>query len=92
MEFKIEKERLFLENDSGRETAHVEFPKDENCVYQITHTFVDDSLRGHGVASDMMKLIAEEMRKRKSKAHPVCSFAQQFFEKNSSEYSDIISE
>lgn len=90
MNFKFEENRLYLENDGDRDVAEVDFFKDKNGVYEITKTFVDYALRGKGIACDMMKLLAEEMRKRGAKLRPVCSYAKQFFETNAQEYKDVL--
>lgn len=90
MKFKFERNRLYLENDSDRDIAEVEFSQDEDGVYEITRTFVDDALRGKGIAGNMMKLLAEEVRKRGAMLRPVCSYAVHFFEKHAEEYKDVV--
>ena len=47
MDFQHEKGRIFALDADGKLLAEVTFPA-ENGVATITHTFVDDSLRGQG--------------------------------------------
>jgi uncharacterized protein len=69
--------------------AEVTFPNvDENTV-DINHTFVDDSLRGQGVAGKLMEATALYLRSQGKKAVLTCSYAISWFEKHT-EYSDIL--
>ena len=45
---------IYLENEAGERIAEILFPEVEPKVYCIQRTFVDDSLRGQGVAGTMM--------------------------------------
>lgn len=49
MEFQHERERIFALDEQGKLVAEVTFPVSEG-VADIDHTFVDQSLRGQGVA------------------------------------------
>ena len=42
---------IYLENEAGERIAEILFPEVEPKVYCIQRTFVDDSLRGQGVAT-----------------------------------------
>jgi predicted GNAT family acetyltransferase len=69
--------------------AEVTFPNvDENTV-DINHTFVDDSLRGQGVAGKLMEATALYLRSQGKKAVLTCSYAISWFEKHK-EYQDIL--
>ena len=60
MDFQSETGRIFLEDEYGRLLAEVTFPSVSARVADIRHTFVDDSLRGQGVAG---RLMMEELPK-----------------------------
>ncbi len=45
---------IYLENEAGERIAEILFPEVEPKVYCIQRTFVDDSLRGQGVAGTLM--------------------------------------
>ncbi|RKD33554.1 GNAT family N-acetyltransferase [Lacrimispora algidixylanolytica] len=69
--------------------AEVTFPNvDENTV-DINHTFVDDSLRGQGVAGKLMEATALYLRSQGKTAVLTCSYAISWFEKHA-EYQDIL--
>ncbi|RGY96938.1 GNAT family N-acetyltransferase [Clostridium sp. AM58-1XD] len=77
-------------DDNHRLLAEVTFPDlDENSV-NINHTFVDDSLRGQGIAGQLMRETASQLRKQGKKAVPTCSYAVKWFGKYRDEYSDIL--
>lgn len=69
--------------------AEVTFPDIDQNTVNINHTFVDDSLRGQGIAGKMMEEVAEKLRSEKKKAVLTCSYAIRWFESHP-EYQDII--
>jgi len=90
MEFQYESNRIYLENEVGRLIAEVTFPAIKDQLVNIDHTFVDDSLRGQGIAGKLMEEVASKLSKENKKAILTCSYAVKWFEKNGV-YQDIIS-
>lgn len=88
MDFKYEANRIFLNNENNKMVAEVTFPNIRENVVNINHTFVDDSLRGQGVASNLLKALAEKLREDNLKAYPTCSYAVAWFQKNT-DYDDV---
>ena len=86
--FETETERVYALDDDGRLVAEVTFPLDAAGVAEINHTFVDESLRGQGVAGRMMQAVAQVLRDRGWKARPTCSYAAKWFEGHP-EYGDV---
>ena len=80
MDFIQESERIFARDGEGRLLAEVTFPVREG-VAEIDHTFVDPSLRGQGVAGQLLQAAAAALRERGLKARPVCSYAVRWFER-----------
>ena len=78
MEFQRETGRIYAEKD-GELIAEITFPE-EDGVAVIDHTFVDDSLRGQGVAGQLLRAVADTLRKEGRKAKPTCSYAIHWFE------------
>lgn len=80
-----------FDQESGKLLAEVTFPctKEDTNVVDINHTFVDDSLRGQGVAGKLMEAAAGQIRKDGKKAVLTCSYAVKWFEKHL-EYQDIV--
>jgi hypothetical protein len=77
--FQHEDNRIWLEDESGRVIASCDFPSEGGRLVNITHTFVDDSLRGHGIASRLMRETVETIRKSDRRALVTCSYAQSWF-------------
>jgi uncharacterized protein len=90
MEFKHENNRIYANNDDGKMVAEVTFPALNDNVVNIVHTFVDDSLRGQGIAGKLMEETVDQLRRTDKKAILTCSYAVKWFEKNT-EYADLIS-
>ena len=76
-------------NDQTKTLAEVDFPELEPGLVDINHTFVDDSLRGQGVAGKLMEAAAAHLRSEGKKAVLSCSYAVKWFEKHP-EYQDIL--
>ncbi|MGN0648955.1 MAG: GNAT family N-acetyltransferase [Oscillospiraceae bacterium] len=73
----------------GKILAEVDFPPRGGNIVEVTHTFVDDSLRGQGVAAELMRELAQDLRSSGRKAILTCSYAVKWFAKNT-EYSDVL--
>lgn len=80
MEFQKESNRIYSVNEGGNVIAEVTFPESESGVFCIDHTFVDDSLRGQGVAGKLVKMAVEEIQSRNGKVTASCSYAQHWLE------------
>ena len=78
MEFQHEKERIFALDESGKLIAEVTFPTMDG-VATIDHTFVDDSLRGPGVAGQLLRAATDHLRSDGVQIRPTCSYAVRWF-------------
>ena len=54
MDFLENDQKIWLEDESGKVTAYVEFPE-INGVGNVMHTVVDPSLRGQGLAASYFR-------------------------------------
>lgn len=88
MDYITEDNKIYV-CDDGKEIAVVTFPNINENTVEINHTFVDESLRGKGVAAKLLILACEKIRLQGYKAVPTCSYAVAFFEKYP-EYNDIL--
>lgn len=79
MEFRKESGRIFATDETGKLLAEVTFPEREG-VAVINHTFVDDSLRGQGVAGQLLRAVADALRQDGRKARATCSYAIRWFQ------------
>ena len=73
MEYITEKHRIFV-MDNGEEIGEVTFPERDG-VYVINHTYVDDRLRGQGIASELVRRAVEEIERRGGRVEATCSYA-----------------
>ena len=89
MDFIRQPGRIWLSDAGGRTIAEVLFPDEDGKTVNITHTFVDDSLRGQGVAGALMEAVAGQLRCEGKTAKLTCSYAAQWFQKHP-EYGDVV--
>jgi uncharacterized protein len=88
LDFIYEKNRIYVKNESGLVIAEVTFPDVNAHTVNIDHTFVDDSLRGQGIAEKLLEAAASTLRQQNRNAYPTCSYAVKWFEKHP-EYYDV---
>lgn len=75
MEFKREENRIYKTDDTGKVIAEVTFPETAEGVYTIDHTFVDNSLRGQGVAGQLVQAAVDEITAKGGRVEATCSYA-----------------
>ena len=83
MEFQREEGRIYA-MDGDHLLAEITFP-DRDGAADIDRTFVDDSLRGQGVAGQLMRAAVDQIRSEGKKARATCTYAQSWFEKHPEE-------
>ena len=88
MEFQHERERIFALDEQGKLVAEVTFPVSEG-VADIAHTFVDQSLRGQGVAGQLLDAAVRQIRMEGLRAKATCSYAAKWF-KEHPDQSDLL--
>ena len=82
MDFITEGNRIYLNDEKGQMIAEVTFPETSQGVCTIDHTFVDDSLRGRGVAGKLVEAAVDEIKKRGASVQATCSYAQGWLERH----------
>lgn len=87
MNFSKEEGRFFVE-DQGETLAEITFTQPNDEFFIIDHTFVDDKLRGQGVANQLVKAVVDKARENHKTIIPLCPFAKGQFERNP-EYADV---
>ena len=89
MEFIHESNRIYLSDESNGMQAEVTFPETSAGVVNFNHTYVSPTLRGQGIAGNLLKAAADTVRTSQLKAYPTCSYAVAWFKKHP-EYADIL--
>lgn len=88
MIFQYEEERIFaVEND--KLLAEINFPHRDATRVNITHVFVDESLRGKGIASHLMELAYSYLKGKQYSIIAKCPYAIEWFKKHP-DYQDIV--
>ena len=64
MNFEIERDRILMKNETEKIVAEITFPETSQGVFVIDHTFVDESLRGQGMASKLVQCAVDEINHR----------------------------
>ena len=82
MGYEAERGAVRLVDEKGQILAEVTFPQVEPGVVEIDHTFVDESLRGQGIAGELMARAATAIAASGFAARPTCSYAVAWFEKH----------
>lgn len=67
--------------EHGEEVGEVTFPERDG-VYVINHTYVDDRLRGRGIASELVRRAVEEIESRGGRYEATCSYAVLWLARN----------
>lgn len=79
MRFKKNNNKIYLE-DNNKIIAEIEY-EEKNNAYIITHTFVDESLRGQGIAKQLVEQVIEEAKKNNKEITATCSYAKKILNK-----------
>ncbi len=81
MDFIKEPNRIYAENDEGKVIAEVIFPETEEGICTIERTFVDESLRGQSIASQLVSEAVEQIKEQGKAVKAVCTYAQAWMER-----------
>ena len=81
MNYIKETNRIYTQDEAGKLLAEITFPNSGD-TYCIDHTFVDDSLRGQGVAGTLVQIAVDEIKGRGGVVTATCSYAKHWIEKN----------
>ena len=85
MNFTYNPNQIALYDEQDKLLAEVTFPDTADGAADIDHTFVDESLRGQGVAGKLVRAAVDQLRSRGKKAKTSCWYAAQWFEKHPEE-------
>ena len=84
MEYFVDEQGIYLKDseNAGRVLAEITFIKVSENIIEINHTFVDESLRGQGIANILMEKVIDYMEENNLKCILTCSYAIKWFEKH----------
>lgn len=81
--------QISLIGDDNQILAEITFPDIDDMTVDINHTYVDPSLRGQGVAGQLMEAVVKKLQSENKSAVPTCSYAILWFRKHP-QYSGLI--
>lgn len=81
MDYRKQPGRIWAENQAGEVIAEITFPE---CggVAVIDHTFVDGSLRGQGIAGELMRAAVDQILSEGHRIAATCSYAVSWLQKH----------
>ena len=81
-------ENRFYKEEDGKLLAEITFvPKNDSVA--IDHTFVDPSLRGQGIAEQLVDKVVEDMKEQGKKIKAVCPYVVELFKRKPEKYDSI---
>lgn len=89
MKYIYETNRIYVNDADGKLIVDATFPFIKEGVVVVDHTYVDPSLRGQGVASNLMQEVYQHIKTQGLKAVATCPYAVVWFKRHK-ECTDII--
>ncbi|MDR0885258.1 MAG: N-acetyltransferase [Clostridiales Family XIII bacterium] len=91
MEFIKDSNWIYAKDAHGNVIAEVTYPVLKPGIVVINHTYVDGSLRGQGIAGELMEVCYDEIKSKGEKALLVCPYAVRWYSEHP-KYNDIVIE
>ena len=71
-----EENRIYLPDENWNILAEIDFEKIDEKTYNISHTFVDDSLRGQGIGSELVEKAITYLTAKWYQVSATCPYAK----------------
>jgi predicted GNAT family acetyltransferase len=91
MNYIYEAHRIFVKDEQGKVIINATFPFYKEGIVVVDHTYVDPSLRGQGIASQLMHEVYKHTKSLGYKVVATCPYAVVWFKKHK-DLNDIIDE
>lgn len=78
MEYELRQDGYYYDKE-GKNLARIQW-RIEQGVMHITHTIVDPSLQGQGVARKLLEKAVSYAKENKLQIHPICSYAARYLD------------
>ncbi|MFV5503558.1 GNAT family N-acetyltransferase [Acinetobacter sp. 226] len=75
---------VFFMEENGRCLAEITYQWHDASTIVADHTWVDNSLRGQGIARKMLDVLVDFARQKQLKIVPQCSYVDVMFKRDSS--------
>ncbi|RZG44079.1 MULTISPECIES: GNAT family N-acetyltransferase [Acinetobacter] len=80
---------FYLDNEQGKRIAEISYVWSGEQKIIANHTWVDDSLRGQGMARQLLDVLVDFARQKQLKIVPTCSYVEVMFRREKS-FSDVV--
>ena len=87
--FKKEGTAFVLHNEEGNKIAEIHYKETDEDYVIADHTLVDESLRGLGIAEQLLDKLVAEMEKENKTIYATCSFVVWKFQEKPDKYDHI---
>ena len=71
-----EENRIYLQDENWNSLAEIDFEKINEKTYNISCTFVDDSLRGQGIGSELVEKAITYLTAKWYQVSATCPYAK----------------
>ena len=71
-----EENRIYLSDENWNILAEIDFEKIDEKTYNISHTFVDDLLRGQGIGSELVEKAITYLTAKWYQVSATCPYAK----------------
>ena len=72
----VEENKIYLPDENWNIIAEIDFEKVDEKTYNISRTFVNDSLRGQGIGSELVEKAITYLTWKWYKVSATCSYAK----------------
>ncbi|MBR0072894.1 MAG: N-acetyltransferase [Bacteroidales bacterium] len=81
MKYTTTNNGIYLEQE-GRTLGEVTFAETSPGVFTINHTWVDGSMRGQGLASELVRRAVEHIKGKGGEVRATCSYAVSWLQRH----------
>ena len=74
--YVTEENRIYLPDENWNILAEINFEQVDDKTYNISHTFVDDSLRGQGIGSELVEKAITYLTAKWYQVSATCPYAK----------------
>jgi len=75
-DYITDENRIYLPDKNWNILAEIDFEKVDDKTYNISHTFVDDSLRGQGIGGELVEKAMTYLISKWYKVSATCPYAK----------------
>lgn len=90
MKFYYDTQSISLKDEHENVLAYIQFPQGDDGIIVITHTFVDERLRGQHVAAQLMEKAVDYLKAHGKIFRVSCSYAEMWVKQHPHECEGLV--